>query len=201
MAADSLGVLDALGLDKVHVVGVSMGGMIAQRLVLGAPPRVRSLTSIMSSSGARGLPQAQRRVTRALLARPANNSLQAVGDHYVKLFKIIGSPAFPTPEGDMRERIQHGLERAFNPVGTMRQMLAIVADSDRADALGRITAPTLVLHGKADPLVPYAHGEDTARRIPGARLVGIDGMGHDLPPGVVQRLLPPLLTHLKAASV
>ena len=101
----------------------------------------------------------------------------------------------------MRERIQHGLERAFNPVGTMRQMLAIVADSDRADALGRITAPTLVLHGKADPLVPYAHGEDTARRIPGARLVGIDGMGHDLPPGVVQRLLPPLLTHLKAASV
>ncbi|MBK6295764.1 MAG: alpha/beta fold hydrolase [Rhodoferax sp.] len=201
MAADSLGVLDALGLDKVHVVGVSMGGMIAQRLALGAPQRVRSLTSIMSSSGARGLPQAQRRVTRALLARPANNSLQAVGDHFVKLFKIIGSPAFPTPEGDMRERIQHGLERAFNPVGTMRQMLAIVADSDRADALGRITAPTLVLHGKADPLVPYAHGEDTARRIPGARLVGIDGMGHDLPPGVVQRLLPPLLTHLKAASV
>ena len=201
MAADSLGVLDALGLDKVHVVGVSMGGMIAQRLVLGAPPRVRSLTSIMSSSGARGLPQAQRRVTRALLARPANNSLQAVGDHYVKLFKIIGSPAFPTPEGEMRERIGHGLQRSFNPVGTLRQMLAIVADSDRADALGRITAPTLVLHGKADPLVPYAHGEDTARRIPGARLVGIDGMGHDLPPGVVQRLLPPLLTHLKAASV
>ena len=199
MAADSLGVLDALGLDKVHVVGVSMGGMIAQRLALMAPQRLRSLTSIMSSSGAKGLPQARRRVTRTLLGRPANNSIEAVGDHYVKLFRVIGSPGFPTPEGEMRERIRHGLQRSFHPVGTMRQMLAIVSDTDRADELGRITVPTLVLHGKADPLVPYAHGEDTARRIAGATLVGIEGMGHDLPPGVVARLLPPLLTHLKAA--
>ncbi len=199
MAADSLGVLDALGLDKVHVVGVSMGGMIAQRLALMAPRRVRSLTSIMSSSGAKGLPQARRKVTRTLLGRPDNNSVEAVGDHYVKLFKVIGSPGFPTPEPEMRERIRHGLQRSFHPVGTMRQMLAIIADTDRAKELARITAPTLVLHGKADPLVPYAHGEDTARRIAGARLVGIEGMGHDLPPGVVARLLPPLLAHLKAA--
>lgn len=199
MAADSLGVLDALGLDKVHVVGVSMGGMIAQRLALMAPQRVRSLTSIMSSSGARGLPQARRRVTRTLLGRPANNSMQAVGDHYVKLFKVIGSPGFPTPEGEMRERIHHDLQRSFHPIGTLRQMLAIVADVDRAAALEEVAVPTLVLHGKADPLVPYAHGEDTARRIAGAKLVGIEGMGHDLPPGVVERLLPPLLAHLKAA--
>lgn len=199
MAADALGVLDALGIDKAHVVGVSMGGMIAQRLALVAPQRVRSLTSIMSSSGARGLPQARRRVTRTLLGRPANNSMQAVGDHYVKLFKVIGSPGFPTPEGEMRERIHHGLQRSFHPVGTLRQMLAIVADVDRAAELDKVAVPTLVLHGKADPLVPYAHGEDTARRIAGARLVGIEGMGHDLPPGVVERLLPPLLTHLKAA--
>ena len=201
MAADSLGVLDALGLDKVHVVGVSMGGMIAQRLALMAPQRVRSLTSIMSSSGAKGLPPARRSVTRTLLGRPANNSMEAVGDHYVKLFKVIGSPGFPTPEGEMRDRIRHGLQRSFHPVGTMRQMLAIVADVERADQLEKIAVPTLVLHGKADPLVPYAHGEDTARRIPGARLVGIEGMGHDLPQAVVERLLPPLLTHLKAASV
>lgn len=198
MAADSLGVLDALGIKQAHVVGVSMGGMIAQHVAMVAPQRVRSLTSIMSSSGARGLPRARRRVTRTLLARPANNGIQAVGDHYVKLFKVIGSPGFPTPESEMRERIHHGLQRSFHPVGTLRQMLAIVADVDRAAELEKISVPTLVLHGKADPLVPYAHGEDTARRIAGAKLVGIEGMGHDLPSGVVERLLPPLLAHLKA---
>jgi len=200
MAADSVGVLDALGIDKAHVVGVSMGGMIAQRVALAAPQRVRSLTSIMSSSGARGLPQPRRTVMRTLLRRPAGNSPQAVVDHYVRLFKVIGSPGFPTPEAEMRATIHSGVQRSFNPVGTLRQMLAIVADVDRAAELGTITAPTLVLHGRADPLVPYAHGEDTARRIAGARLVGIEGMGHDLPPGVVERLLPPLLAHLKAAS-
>lgn len=198
MAADTLGVLDALGVKQAHVVGVSMGGMIAQRVALAAPNRVLSLTSIMSSSGARGLPPARRHVMGTLLRRPADKSAEAIADHYVHLFKVIGSPAFPTPEADMRSRIHHGVQRSFHPVGTLRQMLAIVADVDRADELSQIRVPTLVLHGKADPLVPYAHGEDTARRIAGAKLVGIEGMGHDLPPGVIERLLPPLLSHLKA---
>lgn len=200
MAADSLGVLDALGIERAHVVGVSMGGMIAQRVALAAPTRVLSLTSIMSTSGAKHLPNPKPAVIRALLKRPASHRPDAVLEHYVKLFKIIGSPAFETPDVELRARILKGTQRGFYPVGTMRQMLAVMADITRAALLSRIHTPTLVIHGKADPLVPYACGEDTARRIPGATLFGIEGMGHDLPPGVVQRLLPPLLQHLQAAT-
>lgn len=198
MAADSLGVLDALGVAKAHVVGVSMGGMIGQRLALAAPERLLSLTSIMSSSGARDLPKPTGEVLRVLLKRPAGNSHKAVLNHYVRLFKVIGSPGFPVSEAELRERILKGINRSFHPVGSTRQMMAVVADTTRAAQLGYITVPTLVLHGKADPLVPFACGEDTARRIPGAKLVGIEGMGHDLAPGVVERLLVPLLAHLKA---
>jgi pimeloyl-ACP methyl ester carboxylesterase len=160
-----------------------------------------SLTSIMSSSGASGLPQARAEVLRVLLGRPSGNSPQVVLAHYVRLFKVIGSPAFPTPENELHERISLGLQRGYYPVGTLRQMLAVMADVHRAGQLARISVPTLVIHGKADPLVPFACGEDTARRIAGAKLVGIEGMGHDLPPGVVERLLAPVLSHLKTADV
>ena len=199
MASDSLGVLDGLGIEKAHVVGVSMGGMIAQRLALMAPARVLSLTSIMSTSGARGLPPPRPEVVRALLKRPAGKSPQAVADHYVRLFKVIGSPAFPTPESEVRARIHEGVVRGFYPVGTLRQMMAIMADITRAAQLARVRTPTLVIHGKADPLVPFACGEDTARRIPGARLAAIEGMGHDLPPAVVDHILDHLIPHLRAA--
>ena len=200
MAADALGVLDALQVDKAHVVGVSMGGMIAQRLALLAPARVLSLSSIMSSSGARGLPEASPQVTRVLLSRPAGKGLDAAIDHSVRVFKTIGSPGFPMQGDELRDMVAAAARRSFYPVGILRQMVAVVADGSRADALAGVTAPTLVLHGKADPLVPFACGEDTARRIPGARLVGIDGMGHDLPPGVVDRLLTSLIPHLDAAN-
>lgn len=200
MAADALGVLDALKIDQAHVVGVSMGGMIAQRVALAAPARTLSLTSIMSTSGARGLPQAAPEVVRVLLSRPTGTSATAVVEHTMRLFKAIGSPAYPAPEAEMRERVTAGVQRAFHPVGTLRQMLAIVADITRAALLARITTPTLVIHGKADPLVPLACGEDTARRIPGARLVTIDGMGHDLPPEPVRQILGALIPHLHAAT-
>nr|WP_295769198.1 alpha/beta fold hydrolase [Rhodoferax sp.] len=200
MAQDALGVLDALGVGRAHVVGVSMGGMIAQRVAIAAPQRVLSLTSIMSSSGAKGLPQARPEVTRVLLKRPASDAPEAVVDHYVRLFKAIGSPGYPVPEPDMRERILRGVERNFHPVGTLRQMLAIVSDTTRAAQLSTITSPTLVLHGRADPLVPFPNGEDTAARIPGARLVGFDGMGHDLPPEPVALMLDELIPHLQAAE-
>src|SRR5512133_16998 len=200
MAADSLGVLDALGIEKAHVLGVSMGGMIAQRIALAAPERVLSLTSVMSTSGAKGLAQARPAVMRVLLSRPKGRDPQAILKHYVRLFKAIGSPGFPTPEHEMRERILLGVERGYYPVGTLRQMLAIMADITRPAQLQRVTAPTLVLHGKADPLLPFVHGEDTAKRIQGARLLGIDGMGHDLPPGVLTHLMAALLPHLKAAD-
>ncbi len=200
MAADAVGVLDALKIEQAHVVGVSMGGMIAQRVALAAPARTLSLTSIMSTSGARGLPQAAPEVVRVLLSRPTGTSTTAVVEHTMRLFKAIGSPAYPAPEDEMRERVTAGVQRAFHPVGTLRQMLAIVADITRAALLSRITAPTLVVHGKADPLVPLACGEDTARRIPGARLVTIDGMGHDLPPEPVRQILGALIPHLHAAT-
>lgn len=200
MAKDALGVLETLDIEQAHVVGVSMGGMIAQRVALAAPHAVLSLTSIMSSSGAKGLPQANPAVTRVLLSRPVSNTPEAIVDHYVKLFKAIGSPGFPVPEDEMRERILVGAQRNFHPEGTQRQMMAIVADRSRADELSRIACPTLVLHGKADPLVPFAHGEDTAARIPRARLAGLDGMGHDLPPEPVSWILDELIPHLQAAQ-
>ncbi len=200
MAADALAVLDTLGVAKAHVVGVSMGGMIAQRVALAAPQRLLSLTSIMSSSGARGLPQARPHVMRVLLSRPAGKDLSSVTDHYVKLFKAIGSPGFPVDDAELRERITAAAQRNFNPAGVLRQMVAIVADGRRADELASLRMPTLVIHGKADPLVPYACGEDTARRIPGSTLVGIEGMGHDLPAGVVQRILEPLIPHLNTSQ-
>ena len=200
MARDTLGVLDALQIDKAHLVGVSMGGMVAQRVALIAPERIMSLTSIMSSSGARGLPAATPAVTRQLLRRPQGKGKQAAIEHSVKLFQAIGSPGFPPDEAFLRERVTIATERSFNPPGIARQMVAIVADSSRAAELSNIATPTLVLHGKADPLVPFACGQDTARRIPGARLVGVDGMGHDLPPGVVEHILMHLVPHLQVAD-
>ncbi len=200
MALDALGVLDALNIDLAHIVGVSMGGMVAQRVALMAPARTLTLTSLMSSSGARGLPAATPAVTRQLLSRPKGTGKQAAIEHSVKLFKAIGSPGFPPDEAFLRERVTLATERCFNPPGIARQMVAIVADNTRASELVKITAPTLVLHGKADPLVPFACGQDTAKRIPGARLVGIDGMGHDLPPGVVEHILMHLLPHLQTAN-
>ena len=201
MAADSVGVLDALGIADAHVVGASMGGMIAQRVALMIPARTLSLTSIMSTSGARGLPPPRPEVLRALLKRPSDHRPVSLVAHYVKLFKVIGSPGFVTPESELTERILRGVERGFYPVGTMRQMLAIMADVTRAAQLNQLRVPTLVVHGKADPLVPYPCGEDTARRIAGAQLFGIEGMGHDLPPGVVTLMLSPLLAHFKRADV
>jgi len=200
MAADALGVLDALGVQRAHVVGVSMGGMIAQRVAIAAPQRTLSLTSIMSTSGARGLPQARPEVIRALLSRPRSSAPEAVVRHMVRLFQTIGSPAYPTPEPELRARVQASVQRNFHPVGTLRQMMAVVSDITRAAQLVRVSSPTLVLHGKADPLVPYACGEDTARRIAGARLVGIEGMGHDLPDVPVAEMLQTLIPHLKAAD-
>ncbi len=199
MADDALGVLDALGVERAHVVGASMGGMIAQRLAAGAPQRVASLVSIMSSSGARGLPGARRDVAAALMRRPAGRTEAALVAHSLGLVRLIASPAYPHDEQALAERIARGLRRAYRPAGVLRQMLAIGADSTRPALLGRIACPTLVLHGEADPLVPIACGRDTAQRIPGAQFVAIPGMGHDFPPGVIEILVGHIVPFLQAA--
>jgi len=197
MAQDSLGVLDALNIERAHVLGVSMGGMIAQRMAIAAPQRLRSLTSVMSSSGARGLPGPNASVRQALLRRPGGDT-ESILQHMLALYQLIGSPGFQDDPERLRRRILAGIHRSYHPEGTVRQMSAILADTRRAQALTSLRCPTLVVHGRQDPLVPLACGEDCAARIPGARLEVIDGMGHDLPDGVVQRLLPLLLPHLAA---
>ena len=201
MAHDSLGVLDALGIDKAHVVGASMGGMIAQRVAASSPARVRSLTSIMSSSGARSLPGPDPKIAAALLRPPPARDEASLVAFSLGFIRLIGSPAFPSDEAQLRERLTLSLRRGYRPAGLFRQMLAIGADTDqRLDVLGRIRCPTLVLHGEADRLVPIEGGRDTARRITGARFVAIPGMGHDLPPGVNQVLLQHIVPFLNSAA-
>jgi pimeloyl-ACP methyl ester carboxylesterase len=197
MARDALGVLDALQIDAAHIVGASMGGMIAQRVACLAPKRALSLTTIMSSSGAPGLPDAKPAVLRALLSRPASKKVEDIVAHYVKLFAVIGSPAFPVEQQLLQSRIRAGIERSHHPVGTLRQMMAIGADNSRHQAIASISAPTLVIHGLADVLVPPEHGRDIAKRISGARFIGIPGMGHDLAPGAVAQWLQSLIAHIK----
>ncbi|MGE4241993.1 alpha/beta fold hydrolase [Ramlibacter sp.] len=200
MASDTLGVLDALGIARAHIVGVSMGGMIAQRVAIRAPERVTSLSSIMSSSGARFLPGPKPQVLQALFSRPAGTGEAGIVDHFVKVFRIIGSPGFPTDEASLREGIRAGVRRSYHPAGTMRQMAAVAADTRRARELARVKSPTLVIHGRDDPLVPLACGHDTARRIRGARMMAVHGMGHDLPPGVCKHLVAALVPHLRQAE-
>jgi pimeloyl-ACP methyl ester carboxylesterase len=181
MAADTLGVMDALGITRAHVCGASMGGMIAQHLAADHAARVRSLTLMMTSSGARGLPRPSAQVQRALLARPADRSREAVVRHFERLFALIGSPAYPPDPARLRQRLEASVARAYRPAGTARQLAAIVADGDRSALLGRIGVPTQVIHGDADVLIPLPAGQDVARKIPGAVLDVVPGMGHDLP--------------------
>ena len=181
MAADTVGLLDALQVDKAHIVGASMGGMIAQQVSAKYPARVRSLVSIMSSSGDRRLPPATRDAQRALFGRPANPRDQnSIVDHSVKVWDVIGSPGFPTEPAEVRARVQRSVARSYHPQGVARQLLAILASGDRSSDLKTVRAPTLVIHGDRDPLVRPACGEDTAKKIPGAKLSIIKGMGHDM---------------------
>ena len=199
MAQDALGLLDALGIDRAHLIGVSMGGMISQRLAATAPHRVRSLASIMSSSGAPGLPGPSAEVARAMIHRPASRAPSDIVANTMALFELIGSPAYRVDAVHLRDRIMAGVMRSYHPEGVLRQTLAVMSDTDRHTLLPRITCPTLVMHGTADPLVPMACGEDTARRIPGARFHAIEGMGHDWPPALLPVWLGLLLPHLAAS--
>ncbi len=188
MADDAVGVLDALGIPAAHVCGASMGGMIAQQMAVRHPQRVKSLTLIMTTSGARHLPQPSLRVRQALLARPRSSAVADVVAHLERLVHTIGSPGYRPEQARLRDRLEASVRRAYRPAGTARQLLAIVADGDRTPLLQQIRQPTRVIHGADDPLVPPAAGQDLARRIAGATIDMVPGMGHDLPLPLLPRI-------------
>lgn len=198
MADDAAGLLDALGIDSAHVVGGSMGGMIAQLMAIEHAPRVRTLTSIFSTTGNPRLPRPRPEAMQALLDRaPPGATLDDVIPIGIRVARAIGSPAYPTPEDRLRERIARDFHRSFYPEGPARQIAAIMDDGDRRKRLKKVTAPTLVIHGTDDPLVPVEGGRDTARAIPGAKLHEIPGMGHDLPLELVDEIAAAIAAHAK----
>jgi len=189
MAADAIGILDTLGIASAHVCGASMGGMIAQRMAAIAPKRLKSLTLMMTSSGARRLPGPTLKVRSAMIARPPSQTVEGIVEHYVRLYGLIGSPAYPSPPAYLRDRFTTSVKRAYRPAGTARQMVAIAADGDRTPILSSIRAPTRIIHGHADPLVPLPAGHDLKAKIGGAQIDVIEGMGHDLPAPLYPRFV------------
>ena len=187
LAADTVGLLDALGLDSAHLVGASMGGMIAQTVAIEYPERVRSLTSMMATTGDSTVGQASPEVLATMDGAPPNGRAEVI-DRTVRVFQVAGSPAYPATEAELRERAARSYDRAHDPLGMARQALAVIASGDRTPALRTLTVPTLVLHGADDPLCDPSGGRATAEAIPGAELVLVDGMGHNLPPGLWSEL-------------
>jgi pimeloyl-ACP methyl ester carboxylesterase len=201
MARDAVGLLDTLGIAKAHIVGASMGGMIAQIVAARYPDRCVSLTSIMSTSGDRKLPGPKRQAFAALSGkRPPANDREAMIQFGMNVLRAIGSPGYPTPEPELRAAVERAMARSVYPAGFVRQMLAILANGSRAELLKTIRMPALVLHGEGDPLVPIEGGRDTARLIPGAQLKTIPGWGHDLPQPLVPQLADWVIEHIQTAD-
>lgn len=187
LVADSIGLLDALGIQQAHVAGASMGGAIAQLAAANYPERVLSLTSIMSSSGNPALPAPTPAAATALFAPlPRQRDRESIVADSVARYETLESPAYPTDRGRLRQLFADEYERNFDPRGVARQLAALIANGDRRPLLQTITTPSLVLHGAADQLIPLACGEDVARNIPNAELRIIDGMGHDFPVALSQ---------------
>ena len=198
MAADGVGVLDHLGIDRAHLVGVSMGGMIAQTIAARRPERVLTLTSIMSSTGSRWRGQPALRTYRSFL-RPVSTDRATYIAETAALFDIIGSPGFDHDRDDLRDLLGRMYDRGHDGGSVTRQLAAILASGDRTAELRRITAPTLVIHGTKDRLVNKSGGKATARAIPGARLLMIEGMGHDLPRGAWPQLIDAIVENTTRA--
>jgi pimeloyl-ACP methyl ester carboxylesterase len=194
MADDAAALLAKLDLAPAHVIGASMGGMIAQTLAARQPQAVRSLVSIMSNTGSRRTGQPSLRVYSIFLRRPTRGR-EAFIAHMERLFIAIGSPGFPRDAEDMHAIATASYDRDHDPEGPGRQLAAIIAGGNRTAELARITAPTLVIHGSADPLIAPSGGRATARAIPGAELVMIEGMGHDLPRAAWPRLIDHIAAH------
>jgi pimeloyl-ACP methyl ester carboxylesterase len=198
MADDVIGLLDHLELDTAHVAGASMGGMIAQTLAIRQPQRVLSVCSIMSTTGDPEVGQARPEAIAVLTAR-APSDRDSYIEFHVNAFKAIGSPGFALDEEFLRWRAAATYDRSYYPDGFKRQLAAIIASGDRTQALAQVSVPTVVIHGADDPLITVSGGEATARAIPGAELVVIPGMGHDLPPGVWDRIIDAITANAERA--
>ncbi|MFH1467001.1 MAG: alpha/beta hydrolase [Pseudomonadota bacterium] len=199
MAEDTRGLLDVLGLERVHMAGMSMGGMIAQCLALTHPQRLLSLTSISSSTGSRQEPMGRPGVLWAAMG-PRSGEREGAIAHEVKLLRALGSPRTPTPVEDLRALAEASWERGHHPEGVLRQAAAIVASGSRRRRLAALALPTLVLHGEDDPLIPVGCGRFTAAAIPGARLQTLPGWGHDLPRAHWPTLVDAIAAHAMAAE-
>ena len=184
MAADAVALLDHLGIEKAHVIGASMGGQIAQTVAIEHPNRVRSLISMMSTTGDRKVGQPSPEVLRAVFSGPPAVTRDDVIQQMIRAARIVGSPAYPSDEDEIAMRAGRAYDRCYDPIGTARQAVATVASGDRTERLQLLIVPTLVIHGLADRMCHVSGGRATAESIPGAELITIEGMGHDLAPGL-----------------
>jgi len=202
MAKDAVGLLDALGVARAHIVGASLGGMVAQLVAADHADRTLSLTSIMSTTGNRTLPPAKPEAMAVLNDRGPDPLVDFEGylDHSVKGAVVVGSPGFPPDIEETRLRIKNDFNRSYSPAGFQRQYAAAAASPDRRPKLAAITAPTVVIHGSEDPLVPLAGGQDTAASIPGAELVVVEGMGHDFPPALFDTVVEGIMKAVSRAK-
>lgn len=204
MAADTVGLLDALGLDSAHIVGLSMGGYIAQTMAIEHPNRTRSLTSMMSTTGALSVGQPTPQTLTTMFSGPPANSRQEVIDMMVRAARAIKSPCFELDEAGVRDRAGRAYDRANDPLGAARTALASIASGDRTEQLRSVGAPTLVIHGDHDAMCDVSGGRATAAAVPGAELMIIQGLGHHLPcelwPEIASRIAT-FVQHVEAITV
>ncbi|MHA2295673.1 MAG: alpha/beta fold hydrolase [Candidatus Hodarchaeales archaeon] len=196
MADDAIGLLDALKIKTAHVVGASMGGMIVQTMAINHPDRINTLTSIMSSTGNPELPQPEPEALEILTATPPDNRDEYI-EESVKAWQFLNGPKYPLDEERIKERSGLVFDRCYYPAGSARQLAAILASGSRKEDLKKVKIPTLVIHGKDDPLVPVEGGKDTVESIPGAKLMIIEGMGHNIPPQVAPRIIEAITQHAR----
>ncbi len=199
MADDAVGLLDALGIEKAHICGVSMGGMIAQVISYRYPGRVLSLTSIMSSTGNPELPQIKPDVLAAVF-KPVPDGREAYIEHFVNLWRMLWSPGFPFDEKRLRTIMAESYDRSYYPQGMVRHSAAVLTHGYRKSSIASIKVPTLVIHGDADPLISVEGGKEIAQLIPGAKLLIIDGMGHEMPKEAWPRIIDAISNHTNTSE-